>query len=453
MLKDPSLCKKKRRSSSLKRQLFVSANLPPSRSKTLPQAKIEAQDRLPASDDSLKQLINVGKPRRPAPTKPSAGPPKQTLVQVKLVSKPARQVPSGPVRSAPVATVPNKYGSKALPPSESLRTTGTWRADNTENLLAGSGNLELSGERGRTEEKGSGDGFSTEPGGRESSASRDVLAGKHRGHTPSATPPTRDENEVAYSEDMQDDDIDESMFIGGNEALPSQEDDDFILEPPDDFSESSVDELDKPSPDLPPSRAQNKRYALGIQFHKPVVSDEELEGGPKSEERRPSQEEDSVPAHRMKTERESGKPKRPKRKKRESKDYSEPREEHSSKHRSKKKRKSSATNELLPMDMNFPEYEFDRGLDKIPVQSSKSTSKTTKPAANFESVDDHNISPHEPYDKQDVLASDDYSPPWLDEPVESQELSFEELDAYAEDDVTDDKPRVVYREDVAALIW
>ena len=58
---------------------------------------------------------------------------------------------------------------------------------------------------------------------------------------------------------------------------------------------------------------------------------------------------------------------------------------------------------------------------------------------------------------ENVVAGEDYTPPWLDDPVpDSRELSFEELDAYYEpEDLRDDTdtPKVVYKEDVAALIW
>ena len=56
----------------------------------------------------------------------------------------------------------------------------------------------------------------------------------------------------------------------------------------------------------------------------------------------------------------------------------------------------------------------------------------------------------------DVIAGDEYTPPWLDEPVDhSQELSFEELDSYYDpEDLREDTdaPKTVYKEDVAALI-
>lgn len=55
---------------------------------------------------------------------------------------------------------------------------------------------------------------------------------------------------------------------------------------------------------------------------------------------------------------------------------------------------------------------------------------------------------------ENAAADDDFSPPWLEDEGPPQS-SFEELDAYADDgdQLGEDAPRVMYKEDVTALLW
>ncbi len=117
-------------------------------------------------------------------------------------------------------------------------------------------------------------------------------------------------------------------------------------------------------------------------------------------------------------------------------------------------------------EIGFPEYEFDRGMDRIPVRSSGDNLKPSKQRGvssdphHFRATDDIQTASKATSRKElsssyeDVTADDDFHPPWLEEPVHGQQLSGEELGVYADEaNFEEGDARVMLKEDVAALIW
>lgn len=493
MLKEPSTIKRKRRSSSLTRQNFV--GLLPSRSRTFPRGQSDTTEvtkepppkteSKPAGDDTLKR-----KPKRPAPTLPP--PHKQASVKGRAAEPPGqvprkseppeltKQAPPQPARVAPSMAPAKTYGLKRPAPEKPARTPETYRKDSSSNLLStpSEGGQDVSGRHiplGAT------------------FAGLEPLGAKNSGL-----------DATLHPEGMDDDGLDESMFEGGMETLPDAgEDQDFILEPPDDFSQLSVGELDDNDGVEAPlvtgkDETGEKGSSLGMQFSNPAALEgmDEDDGvfpdayghgqgeswlgngsGKRREKKgeigRKENAEDEHPSmatsRQSSTEHRSSKSKKSK-KKRESRGDSEA---GSRKHKSKKKKRQSAsTDELLQQgdtgEFVLPEYEFDRGLDRVPMRSSKenldsdqSRQRPTWSHSAFKTYSQEDPTSSKGASKSHVSSSydnmeadDDYSPPWLHDgnPSQSQELSFEELDAYAEDD-EQDEPRVVYKEDVAAMVW
>jgi hypothetical protein len=292
---------------------------------------------------------------------------------------------------------------------------------------------------------------------------------------------------AAYPDSLDSGDFDESMFEGGHEVLPEGEED-FILEPPEDFSQSSIGNLDDEEEAILKGAERESgdgASSLGVQFHHPPASVgySSYEGSDgvgkreKSGAKSRNGESEVIPVEGREVQQHgstgdahvSGEVKKKKKKKRDSKDFSEV---GSKKHKSKKKkRRSSSTDVLFNEETVLPEYEFDRGLDRVPMRVPKDTGQQQGTWAGKYASNQFGsrFSQEEPrtsaatagssrpptsasYDNIDV--DDDYSPPWLHDgnPTQSQELSFEELDAYADEDEQDEQ-RVVYKEDVAALVW
>ena len=499
MLKEPSTIKRKRRSASLTRQNFV--GLPPSRSHTLPPAQSDMpqvtkvpppkSEPRPAGDDTLKR-----KPKRPAPTlppphkhasvkeRPVPGPSQQVPVKSGPIPKPepARQAPPQPARAA-LAVSPPKRPAPKKPP----RTPETWRAASSSDLL----NVPQVGGR--------------EINGRSVPANTVSADLKKESSEPLGMWNSGFEaDDVAlYPDSVDSNDLDESMFEGGTEVMPDAGDDqDFILEPPDDFSQLSAGDLDddvEASVDTRKHETHGTASSMAVQFNNPAAlgdwgkvvevfpeayGQNQEEGQQDSASGRRSRKAGEIGheenagevamLRQSSTEHKSSKSKKSK-KKRESRGDSEA--AGSKKHKSKKKKRHSvSTDELLQQgdsqEVVLPEYEFDRGMDRVPMRSSqdpgnfdvsqskqqptwshgsfKTYSQEEPDGARTKGVSNLHVSAS--YDN--AAADDDYSPPWLHDnnPVQSQELSFEELDAYAEDDEKDE-PRVVYKEDVAAMVW
>ncbi len=603
MLRDPSQCKRKKRTSSLTRQNRVGLP-PPSNSRPRPPVTTPTnhapspvvQDSAPPpppGEDTLKR-----RPKRPAPAKPGSNQPKPPKTSASAgggingqTNKPTP--PTDPSRRAPIRNDPGWKGSLKRPaPVKPPRTKESWRSDSKDDLIAAA--AAAASASGATVVQNLGairnhDDTSTE----KAKGRSDGASGRNGAETPPPPPPPPqlrvdseevrhvENNDVEFPENDDDDDISKSMFVDGVPEKVS--DDDFILEPPEDFSESSLDDLDDPNdpndladlvahpaPPLMGKKESKKGSAsLAIQFTNAASSDEDedasykrvkgsshsdqqkvpqashessAKGLPHSDHHKATHEglykpaekhsesstrsdRHKVSSHSYKSSRSdqasssfetgSGEVKKPK-KRRSSKDYSEQREGHTHKHKSRKKRKSASSDNLLAKDedVQFPEYEFDRGMDRIPVGGAKKGNTTSRDLDDTQSRHSHqndvissgpvekprskqasseattshdspdaksrqgtsNVASRGPADAfshqqavsrasplkrhssyEDVIAGEEYTPPWLDEPVQqSQELSFEELDAYYEpEDLREDTddPKVVFKADVAALIW
>ena len=417
----------------------------------------------PSGEDTLKR-----KPRRPAPVKPGQKQPaKQQPANVSgrengpIPSESTRRAPIGGVsttnghvikpaatdasRRAPIRSDPagKLSGVKRPAPPKPPRSEETWRADSSENLLA-SANLKAVVKENL--------GASEIPDSASTQGLRDE-AGWWSGEPPSSSQQDAGENihstKKADSEFPQDEDFDETMFEGGAESVPDTlDDDDFILEPPEDFSESSLGDLDDPndladlvtpqeSDPVPSGKKQVKKGSdsVTVQFANPTALEMEEEEGtdegykPHESPSHPNQQNATShsyisrsdranspshdlesaagsdqyeapsrghkpaedPSHRRQhkstshgassTESEASRVKKAKKKKRSSKDYSEHKDGHTHKHKSRKKRKSASSNDLLAgdrdQDIQFPEYEFDRGMDRVPVAAKKERSTKT----------------------------------------------------------------------------
>lgn len=429
MIKDPTLYKKKKRTSSLTRQKMVSvqsksATLPSPRRAPLSPAK-SAGEAVPQSTKRVSISVTVPitsgdkdtpsgkpsatsssgsastvteyssnslKPRRPAPVKP-----------VKRAPAPPRPAPARPAPVKPVSkeTQPVKHTSDSKEP---LDSGGPKSADNGK--------------------------------GQESKVQQNVTS------KPTAFPPSamnlgfelpEDDNELPAMEDV---DIDESMFSGGAEGEPpadANDDSDFILEPPERFSQSSLDQLSLDAEDIP-ALAKPQGDSLVMEFQPPTISDDEevetnfieepppeaskkdrdgeedvktgesLKGSRARRRRREDggksgEDEDGIAVGVKNDEDEVAKAKKKKKKKRKSKDYSSSTKERDpTKHKSKKRKSSSQQNlssksqsDLMSSDSyhynmeddDIPpaaaEYEFDRGLDRIPMKSSQESYSITQP--------------------------------------------------------------------------
>lgn len=466
MLKDPSQYKKKKRRASLSRQHPISIAPPPSRSRTLPSAT--KQEVPAASDDTLKRQSNSLKPKRPAPNKPAPPPPGRTHGVSEKPSQHARPAPAPTQAPSTNGSDSKKYAARKPTPIKPLRTADTWKADSMENLLVGSGERSL-GETTSGGKSGEVHHGSKTTHTKMADTALDKLVHRNENYPLSGSSELLQNNGAVDLED--DEDIDESMFLGGAETHMDEGEDDFILEPPDEYSESSLNGLEEP-PDSPKSKKEKDPSSLVIQFHQPSTpgEDDEIPGEVFDDAGDVfTDEQHKVLSHGTSNGGERGKVKKSKKKKREGREY--PESGKHSKHKSKKRR-SSSTKNLLTADeeMSFPEYELDRGLDKIPMQAHRQQTQHTdrtsmsKHAATTDSI--HATKPDDaigklqtmPHDKLERRSSyddfddDEPSLPWLDEPVDNRELSFEELDAYSQD-INDDNPRVVYKEDVAELIW
>lgn len=568
MLKDPSTVKRRRRSSSLTRQNYI--GLPPSRSRTMPPATKGEPSRnepQPSGEDTLKR-----KPRRPAPTLPPSRAVKQAPAKSRLVLDPestrpaqgmarpvpvpepvrqsagnARPVPEQePVRQAPpqppVMGAMKTYSLKRPAPKKPGRAEE--KGDSLEDVVAGS-----TGVSGRLVGVGNGRpkdaqlqmecgvrgqlGNNQVAGGYISGQGADGQSiGQVAGVGSVSVEPLEAWNDadgadmdmdMVYSADVEEI-LDDSVFVSGLDAMADAGgDQDFILEPPDDFSQSSIYALDVAASSGASEHETDEKVSplMTVQLHSPAVRGEssaregpaQVEGGgfpsvghdqgeglqgdgdnfpdERSDNRgevwpdegRDFPNDTPLPLQHQvadtSAEHKNGKAKKSK-KKRESKDYSEP---GSKKHKSKKKRKrrSASTDDLVQRsDSGLPEYELDRGLDRVPMRTAKDRQESFRTGQLGAWVDGRvaiqtgsRFSQEEPEGPREtssftkggsklrasssyenVMADDDISPPWLHDgnPSQSQELSFDELDVYADED-EQDEPRVVYKEDVASLVW
>ena len=457
MLKDSSLCKnKKRTSSSLTPKNLVTAKH--TRSKTLPNTSRKGNlnsdiflsiQRTPESSGSQKHRRPAPSipPSRPAPSMPPSRP------------APPRPAPSKPTRPAPKKP-PSPVKSKAFqqvsikqPPLKPLRTEDTWKAESTEDLL---NDTVVIGNPANTHSNGSLDKESLETGKNEFYINEHAKTCDNKGSKVTSTSNIKFDQDDNDNE-LQDADIDQSLFVGG------AENDDFILEPPERFSQSSLDGLDDPLPDFARSITEKNSTSLVVEFKPPPPSDDEAITNFNEGEFEVPKESEEVPSERKDdTERER---KSKKKKKRASKDYTS-REGDSARKRSKKKKRREDSVELS-QEVDFPEYEFDRGMDRIPMRASQELNLSGFDPIPNTLDDSHSSVYNNPDEKQHkakrsanqvskqrdvdtnyghVNASDDYNPPWL---VDDNDEVGDQF--YLNDD--SDIPKVVYSEDVAALLW
>ena len=430
MLSDPTLIKKKKRRSSLARQVPLSTTPPRSQvvsdssQPTSPGGVIS-----PGKEDTLKRSQTTGtgqKPRRPAPSKPAPSRPAPT--------KPA---PIKPISKESGITKPDKKKSSS-PQSELHNSKGS-----SGKSLANPGhNPEILDHQEKKEYR-----------------DRGYYEGMNRAQPSSMMKMVfdvpEDDAEFPPLEDMDDEDFDESLFVGGAESLPVGDDkDDFILEPPEQFSQSSLDDLD----DFNHEETKGEGESVMVEFQPPTISDDDIETNFNDNEF-VGEVEQKLPQKKAGETTKKSK----KKKKRTSKDYSSVQEGDDSKQKPKKKKKRKS----VEKETDFPEYEFDRGMDKIPTKSSDRQAGSSYSNEGYlsGSIDRLNsqseftgsYSPHggKPAGKhpsrgknyEDVVASDDFSPPWLDEDYDERADDAREME---EDDIPNS---IVYNEDVAALIW
>lgn len=275
-------------------------------------------------------------------------------------------------------------------------------------------------------------------------------------------------------------DFDETYFLGGAETLPQE---DFILDPPEHFSESSVDELDEgKSEDSDNARKDastshkpvihKDRGGVTMQFMPPAVSDDdeetETQDAGHSRVKKLPEGKELASSRNDVEEAQREKRARKKKKKRTIRDVTDD-EDTLRKERRKKKKAAKLHKQKEDQQEDeediLPEYLHDRGLDRVPMRASQDYSmpfarppvKTsqdnfTNSLASYrsnESLDstDHVKKRHKSY-YGDVKATDEFTPPWLeDDPNEGND---DDDDPYPGDD---EPPKVVYDEEVSSLLW
>ena len=445
---------------------------------------------------TLDKNTNSLKPRRPAPVKPPPQPARKAPVRP-APSNTAPPKPQEPARQAPVSAKGvsttasggdnnegQRAGARGQAPGKPLPSRNAAREGEVIANRDAVGDTTSTGLADRSERNGKTTKQDT------ADAVLDALIVRNETFALSTSTEYLNPDAGNFEDDDDDDDeIDESMFLGGAEAtIPEDNGDDFILEPPNDFSDTSLDAVDDNPPAVVNTSSRKESASLVIQFAPPTATpDDEFAEEEKSDDVFAQDDHHKVQSRVPGGESEAVKEKKKKKKKRDSKDL-----EDGSKHskHKKKKRRSSSTKHLLAEedDASFAEFEFDRGMDRVPVQTSKekksasgSAAGATRgslgdmrgpsrlPAMRGSLGDVHNTSrTHHPPPPPSAAAvhtasldrfepsyddfEDEGALPWLDEPAENKELSFEELDAYSQD-VTDDQPRVVYKQDIAELIW
>ena len=285
------------------------------------------------------------------------------------------------------------------------------------------------------------------------------------------------------AEDFFDSDIDETYFLGGAESVPQE---DFILDPPEHFSESSIGELEEE----PTAKDSKQNTAAEDEMKSKTVVKSGDAGGMKIEFRPPQSSDDDnieikaeAPKHEESTEgklkemaaaandgdEETRRVRKAKKKKknRASRDLSL--EEEGTKVRSKKKKKKASKQLLEHQDeqqeepeveeAQLPEYLHDRGLDRVPLRPSQDGSApysnyATNSLASYrsnESLDNGEMygarKRHKSY-YGDVNANDEFTPPWLED--DNPNEAGNDDDPYPGED---EPPQVVYDEEVSSLLW
>ena len=281
------------------------------------------------------------------------------------------------------------------------------------------------------------------------------------------------------TDDFCDSDMDETYFLGGGESLPKE---DFILDPPEHFSESSVGELEEEQPALKTNEKstsdstelkqsskmetaiQSKSGGIEVQFLPPSVSDDEDETKFDGVGLMESKKEDKphLTEGIKSTDNEGIRPKKAKKKKKKkiaSREIAD--EDDALKVKRKKKKRStkqSDEEQKEEEEEQLPEYLHDRGLDRVPMRSSQDNavvqaSHYISSYCSNDSLDTEGNGSqtarkrHKSY-YGDVVATDEFTPPWLedDDPNEGED----DEDPYAGED---DPPNVVYDEEVSSLLW
>jgi len=285
-------------------------------------------------------------------------------------------------------------------------------------------------------------------------------------------------------DDFFDSDMDETYFLGGAESVAQEN---FILDPPENFSESSIGELEEE----PPVKKKKQRASaddekkiqpmivaadgtgMKMEFRPPQSSDDDNDWvkarepehkestGGKTTEMAPTANNGDEEASRVKKTKK-------KKKKRASRDISL--EEDDTRVKSKKKKKRASKQLLEDEDerqqeaemdeANMPEYLRDRGLDRVPMRPSQEDVVT--PYSNFasnnslasyrsnESLDSGAQGARKRHKSYygDVNANDEFTPPWLDDDPPNEGKNND--DHYLGED---EPPQVVYDEEVSSLLW
>lgn len=292
--------------------------------------------------------------------------------------------------------------------------------------------------------------------------------------------PEADEKPTTPTED--DSDMDETYFLGGAESVPQE---DFILDPPEHFSESSIDDLEdeqiqdhgkmqprvvktepKASSSVPRNVIHSDSSGMVLEFKPPPVSDDEDETNFGSLEHFEYQKTEEIKEKvelKVKDTEEESKAKRvkKKKKKRASKDLTDNEDTLRAKEKRKKKKaakhretqEDQEEEENENNDASLPEYLYDRGLDRVPMRASQdySSVQATSSLASYRSNEslDERGNPRKRHKSYygDVKATDEFTPPWLDDdPTEGDD----DDDPYLGED---DPPNVVYDEEVSSLLW
>ena len=427
-------------------------------------------------EQSESGIGTLRKPRRPAPGKPvpakappiSSAPVKcpELKKQVsKLVQSEPYRLISGPSRPAPPRplnfTPKNDINNKVLP-AEVQGLAGTWRANGTENLLGrkDSDNL-VSRQRSREEEvvsnskqhndrdaaRFNGTELVTESGKASNNQDSELVT---EDDLPFASnkgffPPEEDNNfyPTGY---MLDSDTDESHFFGGAESFPQDKEIamDLILEPPKHFSESSLNlegRLDEAKTDSIQRNAKTKvsvqsnmatdNSGLIIQFLPPEMShDKDAETNFSDLEFMLQQEQDST-KHKKEEQRKEKKSKKKKKAK-----HGENGDGTKVKTRKKKKIPTEHGRQSEQKEFSLLEYMYPE-LDG--VQSHENPTSTKESYHSYESLKTDimgrpmsRVRRHKT-NYRDIVATDEYTPPWLvDEELTQEEA---ETEAYEDDKV------------------
>ena len=467
MLKDPSRCKRKKRTSSLRRQNVIVS--PTSRSQTLPRNISPPSKDSSVDSRNANTLTRNGQPRprraapaKPAPGKPGSAPGQSGALQYAPAKTepdhskqdPTRAAPSkpGPVRSAPIIKPGLDPGTQQ--PQSGLTKPGLAKPSRPAPVMppqrvTSNPNSSVPLNNDRTIPQN------------DKRLRNGVKSNKDVSTISPAPPPPPPPEEIQRMKPSYD--IAPSSLMAETEFISDhEEDEDIIIEPPASFSESSLDDLDDP-PSPPVAKKQNN-LPRANKFQPPpdAVSDNDDQDADTSK-LNPT----GGDGGRIKVE-EKVRVKKVKKKKRVSKDYSSNREEEKvGKQKKKRKKKIPSAHNMMYQNegAELPEYDQDRGLDRIPV-TTKNNALSSNRGSLVETKrgdDNYYFSGSQSQDNRgyyssedrlsleiearrsgtsyhNVSASEDFTPPWLEDDNEGVELN-------------DGPPSVVYDDEVAALVW